>query len=125
MTANDLQPKPTKITIKDKEYLVQPIRMSHRLIIARVQPYFKEIVNVYEGERVSLSSQEILELEKDFDVLVNDLIPGLKNVTLDVAEMIYIVNFLLEGTKPEDIKEAEDSNVKVGKEDESLKVEKT
>ena len=113
MTANDLQPKTQTIKVKDVEYKCQPIRMSHRLIIAKIQPLFVELGHVVNGEKVNLTGAEMLELEAEIDTLIQSLIPELRNVTLDIEEIGNILQQVMDYMLPSDSKELKDAKVEV------------
>lgn len=120
----DLQPKNFKVTIKEKEYDCKPLRMSHRLIIAKIQPLFDQFAVISKGEKIELTAEEMIMLEKELDVLISDLMPALRNVTLNIEDIADVINQLLDSVMPEDAKKLRDAKVNIEtkeQEDTSLK----
>lgn len=113
MTANDLQPKDTKIKIHDKDYTCKPIRMSHRLIIAKLQPFFKQFELLSQGKEVDLPATKILEFEEELDVLIKSLIPELNNLTLRMEDIIEIITQIMQNAMPDESKELKEAKVEV------------
>lgn len=109
----DLQPKPTNITLKGNSYLCKAPRLSHRLIIARVQPLFEAASNVATGAKNTLTAEDTLSLEKDLDALIGDLIPTLNNVTLDIIDLAELVAQIMEIMLPEESKALKEAKVEI------------
>lgn len=124
MSINDLQPKPFKIKIKDNEFNCKPIRMSHRLIMAKITPLFKAMEDVANGKEVELSSKQMIELEKELDVLIGDLIPQLSNITLEIEDIASVFEQIMDSTLPEDVKEMKDAKVQTNPKAPSQEVKK-
>lgn len=112
---NDLQPKSFKVTIKGQEFDCSPLRLSHRLILGRVQPLFNAAQDIAEGKKVELSSEEMIALEKDLDTLIGSLIPALNGVTLDILDIVDLISQMMNSMLPEDSKELKEAKVEVNK----------
>ena len=113
MTANDLQPKPFNIKVQDKEYLCKPIRMSHRLILARLTPFFKQFENAGNGEPIDLTAQQLLEFEAELNVLISDLIPALAGLTIEMDDIAEILSQIMNNILPDESKELKEAKVEV------------
>lgn len=111
MSALDLQPKQFKVKVKDTEFNCQPLRLSHRLIMGRIQPLFNAANDIASGNKVELKANEILELESDLDALIGSLIPELKNVNLDIMDIAELLSQMMESMLPEDAKELKEAKV--------------
>ncbi len=122
MSASDLQPKQFKIKVKGNEFTCNPLRLSHRLILGRVQPLFTAANDVATGQKVAINSAEIIELENDLDVLIGSLIPELKNVSLDILDITEIISQMMDSMLTDDAKELKNAKVEVSGD---LKEEKT
>ena len=109
----DLQPKQFKVKIKEKDYLCKPPRLSHRLIMAKVQPLFTAAEGLARGEDVSISAEQMVQYENELDFMIQDLIPELKGVELDILDIADLLSQLMDSMLPEDSKELKDSKVKV------------
>lgn len=112
---SDLQPKSFKVKIRDNEYNCKPLRMAHRLIIAKIQPFFEQLENLTLGKDVELSGKQILELEAELDALIQNLIPELGNITLDIEDISSILNQIMDSIMPDESKKLKEANVEVGK----------
>lgn len=112
---NDLQPKPFKVKIQDRTYLCKPPRLSHRLIIGRVQPLFKAMADLEQGKQTDIPAEDLLKYEEDIDVMIQSLIPELKGVTLDIIDLAEILGQIMDHMLPADSKELKDANVDMGK----------
>lgn len=129
MSTSDLLPKKTTINIKGKQYPCKPMKMSHRIIVAKLQPFFQQFENIANNKKVELGAEELLSLENDMDILIKDLVPGVKDIAqdmvLDTEDIADILNQLLDTAMPEDVKKLRDANVKIDQDEESLKVPRT
>lgn len=123
ITPDDLQPKKFKVKLGEREFDCFAPRLSHRLILTRVQPLFMSVAEAAKGKEVEIPSEKIIEYEKDLDVLFGELIPELKNVTLDIEHVMSLVSQIMDEMLPEESKELKDNKVKVGSE--SPKAKKT
>lgn len=121
---NDLQPKPFKVKIRDQEYNCNPIKLSHRLIIGRIQPLFTAMESMANEQEVEISSDKIMELENDLDNLIGSLIPELKNITLNIEDLAELLTQIMESTIPEEAKELKEMNVEVSKDPKETTKEK-
>jgi hypothetical protein len=104
LTIEDLRPKPFKINIKGVEVDCKPPRLSHMLVISKVGEAFQNISTA--------SRETIQQSEKDFDWVVSELIPELKDIELDMQSVIDIITQVMEQVQPEENKELADKGVK-------------
>lgn len=111
--ANDLRPSRFKVTVKGKEYWSNPPRMAHRIILMKVKPLFDAIALLADGKDVDVDSTKILEYQADLDVLFQDLIPELKDVTLDEMALVELIEQLVENSMPEESKQLKAAKVEV------------
>jgi len=87
ITINDLSPKPFKVNIKGLELTSQPLRLSHALVLTKIGNIFQNI----EGAKKA----EITQAEKDLDEVIGELIPELKDVKLDMATTLSLIEQLM------------------------------
>ena len=111
MSANDLQPKQFRVKVKGNEFNCQPLRLSHRLIMGRIQPLFNAANDIATGNKVELKASEILELESDLDALIGSLVPELKNINLDIMDIADLLSQMMESMLPDDAKELKEAKV--------------
>ena len=104
LTIQDLQPKNFKIKIKGVEVDCKPPRLSHTLVISKVGEVFSNVSTA--------SRADITNAEKDFDWVVEQLIPELKGIELDMAAVIEIITQIMEQVSPEETKELDSKGVK-------------
>lgn len=103
ITINDLSPKPFKVNIKGLELTSQPLRLSHALVLTKIGNIFQNI----EGAKKS----EITQAEKDLDEVIGELIPELKDVKLDMATTLSLIEQLMSTIEPDDNKELKEKGV--------------
>lgn len=115
--ATDLQPSRFKVTVKGSEYWCNPPRMAHRIILVKVKPLFLAIADMAEDKDVDIDSSKVLEYQRDLDALFADLIPDLGDVTLDEADLVDVIDQLVQNSLPEEAKQLEAAKVKVGEPD--------
>lgn len=96
--SNDMQPKPHTIKHNGVEYICKIPRVSHKMVIAGLQPFFMSIAELAEGKKSKLSAKELFEAQEEIDALLNDLVPDMKNVTLNENDLVEIVTQILQGT---------------------------
>ena len=113
MTTSDLQPKPFKIKIQDKNYLCKQPRLSHRLIIGRVQPLFTAADDLANGKSTDITATQMIDYENDLDAMIQDLIPELKGIQLDIVDLAEIIGQIMEVMLPEESKELKEAKVEV------------
>lgn len=112
--ATDLQPSKFQVTINGKEYWCNPPRMAHRIILMKVQPLFEAIAALADGKDVEVSSDKIIEYQKDLDALFADLIPDLNGVTLDENDLVTVIDQLVTGSQPAEARQLAEAKVQVG-----------
>lgn len=103
ITINDLSPKPFKVNIKGLELTSQPLRLSHALVLTKIGNIFQNI----EGAKKA----EITQAEKDLDEVIGELIPELKDVKLDMATTLSLIEQLMSTIEPDDNKELKEKGV--------------
>ena len=113
LTIQDLQPKDFTVTIKGVEVQCKPPRLSHTLVISKVGEVFQ---NIKEASR-----DDIQNAETDFDWVVAELMPELKDIKLDMQSVLDIITQIMSKIQPEESKELAEKGVKF---DSDPKVEK-
>lgn len=113
MSASDLQPKRFKIKIQANEYWCNPPRLSHRLIIGRIQPLFQAADDMSKGIQTEVTAEQMLQYEKDLDTMIQDLVPELKGISLDILDIAEIITQLMESMLPQESKELKDAKVEI------------
>lgn len=98
VTTNDIQPKMQTITHNGTQYTCKVPSVSHKMIIAGLQPFFLAIAEISEGKKSKLNAAELLEAQNEIDALLNDLVPDMKNVTLNENDLVEIITQILQGT---------------------------
>jgi len=104
LTIEDLRPKNFKVNIKGVEVDCKPPRLSHMLVISKVGETFQ---NIGKSNR-----DEIQQAEKDFDWVVAELVPELKDIPLDMQSVIDFITQIMEQVQPDENKELTDKGVK-------------
>ena len=105
LTLQDLQPKNFKINIKGVEVDCKPPRLSHTLIISKVGETFKNVSKT--------SRQELVQAEVDFDWVVEELMPDLKGIQLDISSIIEIIEKLLDEIEPDENQTLKEQGVSI------------
>lgn len=118
----ELQPKSFKVKIQGSEYDCKPMRMSHRLILGRIQPLFEQMANAAGEKPIDLSAAEILNYENELDVLLSSLIPELSDITLGMEDIGSILEQIMDTILPDDQKELKEAKIEVT---DTLKADKT
>ena len=113
IASNDLQPKPFNINIKGNDYKCNPLRMSHRIIIAKISPLFAQFEIIANGQEIEMSTEKIFELEKELDLLINNLIPELKNIELNIEDLANLIGLLMDSILPQESQDLKDAKVEV------------
>jgi hypothetical protein len=103
-TLNDLQPQKFTVEIRGVILQCSPLRLSHALIISKIGKVLQEPENV--------SVAEIKQAERDMDEVINELIPELKTVHLDMMDTVSLITQMAEGITPEDSKFLDEQGVK-------------
>jgi hypothetical protein len=103
ITINDLSPKPFKVNVKGLELTSQPLRLSHALVLTKIGNIFQNI----EGAKKA----EITQAEKDLDEVIGELIPELKDIKLDMATTLSLIEQLMSTIEPDDNKELKEKGV--------------
>lgn len=104
LTIEDLKPKSFTVNIRGVEVSCKTPRLSHILVISKVGESFQNISD--------LKREQIQEAEKDFDWVVAELMPELKDVELDMQSVIDVITQIMEKIQPEESKELSDKGVK-------------
>jgi len=104
LTIEDLKPKSFTVNIKGVEVNCKTPRLSHILVISKVGESFQNISD--------LKREQIQQAEKDFDWVVAELIPELKDIPLDMQSVIDLITQIMEKIQPEESKELYDKGVK-------------
>lgn len=103
VSVDDLKPQPFKISVKGVEVTCSPLRLSHALMIARVGNTFQDPTQA--------TTDQMRNAEREMDEIIAELIPELKDVRLDVAAVLEVVNQLMDHIQPADNKELKDKGV--------------
>lgn len=103
LTINDLQPKDFTITVKGLQLTCKPPRLSHILVISKVGEAFDNINN--------LDRQKIEAVTADFDWVVEQLVPELKGIQLDMQDSVDILTQIMEQVTPDENQELKDKGV--------------
>jgi len=104
LTIQDLQPKEFIINIKGVEVPCSPPRLSHTLIISKVGEVFQNIKEV--------SREDIQAAEADFDWVVSELMPELKDIKLDMQSVLDVITQMMAQIQPEESKQLAEQGVK-------------
>ena len=102
---SDLIPKPFTVKIKGVELECKPLRLSHILTVTKIGKTFQSVETA--------SRSEIKTAERDFDELVAELIPELKDIELDAGSSTELIQQLVESVEPEDNKELKANGVQL------------
>jgi hypothetical protein len=94
LTIDDLKPKNFKINIRGIELECKPLRLSHTMVIAKVGEVFKDATKA--------TTEQILEAEKSMDEVIGQLIPEIKGIELDTADVLAIIEAMMDTITPED-----------------------
>lgn len=113
MTIDDLQPKGFKIKIRDTEYDCKPLRLSHKLILDKLKPFFQDIENAANEKELALSAKDLISMESEIDVLIGDLIPTLSNITLGMEDLADILVQMINSVLPTEVQELKEAKVEV------------
>lgn len=103
ITADDLTAQPFTIEIKGKTLQAKPVKMRHALIMAKLGNIFN---NLQEA-----SDEDIERADKKFTEIIEELIPELKGVDLDMQTTVDILGKLMESVEPTDNQELKKSGV--------------
>lgn len=105
LTIADLQPKEFKVIVKGVEVTCKPPKLSHMLVLSKVGNLFQ---NINDSNR-----QQILEAQEDFNWVVAELIPELKDTELDMQATIDLISEIMKQIQPEESKELAERGVKI------------
>jgi hypothetical protein len=103
LSISDLQPKDFKINIKGVEVTCRPPKLSHMLVLSKVGNLFQ---NINEAKR-----EDILSAQEDFNWVVSELIPELKDIELDMQSTIDVITEIMKEIQPEDDKKLAEMGV--------------
>lgn len=110
LSINDLQPKKFEIELsvtgETEKVIVMclPLRLSHALIVSKIGDVFKNVGTA--------TSKEIKDAEASVDDVVAELIPELKDIKLDMKNVMELITAMMGQIEPEDNKELSESGVK-------------
>lgn len=113
LTIQDLQPKDFSIKVQGVELTCKPPRLSHVLILSKVGEVFEN--------RKDATRQSIVQSQQDFDWVVEQLIPELKGIELDMTSSLDVIQQIMDKVTPEENNQLQESGVKF---DTDPKVEK-
>lgn len=105
ITLEDLKPKQFKINIRGYETVCNPPRLSHALILTKVGEVFKEARTA--------TKEQFKQAEIDFDEVVGELAPELKEIKFDVSVAMDIISEILEHIQPSDNKALKEAGVEL------------
>lgn len=103
LTIEDLKPKNFKINVRGVELESKPLKLSHALIVSKLGAVFSDYAKA--------SSDQILSAEKDWELVVGELIPDLKGISLDLNTTIELIEQLMSSVEPTDTKELNEAGV--------------
>lgn len=104
LTIDDLKPKNFKVNIKGVELECRPLRVSHALTIAKIGNIFQDANNA--------SRDKVKQAEEDMDGVIAELIPDLKDIQLDMASVIDLIQQMMDTIEPSDNADLKNEGVK-------------
>jgi hypothetical protein len=114
LTIEDLRPKNFTINIQGVELECKPPRLSHTLVLSKIGEIFQNINN---ADTKSIKSAEV-----DFDWVVNELMPELKGIELDMKSSLTVIEQIMEQISPEETKELNEKGVSFGTDPKAEKI---
>jgi len=90
----DLRPQKFKVTIRGVDLNCSPLRLSHALIVAKIGDVFQSPKEA--------TKESIIQAQKDMDEVINELIPELEGVELNMTDTIDLITQMTSNTQPED-----------------------
>lgn len=103
LNISDLQPKPFTVTLGEQTTECQPLKLRHIFILNKLGTVFQN--------PDTATREQIEEAEADFNYVVGDLIPELKDVSLPIDMMMDLITQMMETVNPTENKELADKGV--------------
>ncbi len=103
LNISDLQPKPFTVTLGEQETECAPLKLRHIFILNKLGTVFQN--------PDSATREQITEAEADFNYVVADLIPELKDVSLPIDMMMSLITQMMSTVNPSENKELEAKGV--------------
>lgn len=103
LNVSDLQPKPFTVTLGEQTTECAPLKLRHIFILNKLGTVFQSP----EGA----TREQIEEAEADFNYVVADLIPELKDVNLPIDMMMDLITQMMTTVNPSENKELEAKGV--------------
>ena len=100
MSVNDLQPKPTTITIQGTSYEAKRPSVGVLMVLKKVASIIDKAINTDDD----LATEKLLSIDKDLDLIIENCIPELKKTiaTLSINEIVVIIEALTISAIPEE-----------------------
>ena len=103
LNISDLQPKPFTVTLGEQTTECAPLKLRHIFILNKIGMVLQN-----PGEA---SKEQILEAENDFNYIIGDLVPELKDVSLPVDMILDLITQMMLTVNPSENKELADKGV--------------
>lgn len=103
ITANDLSAQPFTIVIRGHTLTSNPVKIRHALIMAKLGSVFNNLTDATEDD--------IEKADKKFAEIIEELIPELKGIDLDMQTTVDILGELMSSMEPSDNKELREAGV--------------
>lgn len=103
VTIEDLKPRNFTVNVRGVALECKPPRMSHALITQRAGKVF--------SKPDEYTVEQIREAEKDLDSVIDELVPDLRGVSLELDIMIEIIEAIQKHSEPSDNQELNESKV--------------
>lgn len=100
---SDLQPKPFTVKLGEQETECAPLKLRHIFILNKLGSVFQN--------PETATREQIEEAEADFNYVVADLIPELKDVNLPIDMMMDLITQMMETVNPTENKELAEKGV--------------
>lgn len=106
LTIEDLKPQSFTITVKGVDLTCKPPRLSHILVISKVGEAFKDVNK--------LSRKEIAQTQEDFDWVIDELVPEIAGIELEMQESVDVLTQIMEHISPAENRELTEKGVSLG-----------
>jgi hypothetical protein len=103
-TISDLIQKDFTINVDGVDLSCKPLRISHALIVSKVGDVFQN--------PSKYSAEEILQSEKDMDLVIGQLVPQLAGKQITINALTDIISQMMSSTQPNDDKYLQDNGVR-------------
>jgi len=107
LTIDDLKPKPFTVNIRGVEVECKPLKLSHTLELTKIGRIF-EAPEDY-------AKTDYKNAETDFQKMVTELMPELKDIEVDAKLAQPILEQMLDSIEPTDSKALKEAGVKFDK----------